>query len=67
MRRPKIRHVSPVTLIEENDTNSVVAKALEKLKSHVQSLRMAVDELSVGLEDDWLSEMVSKVMNGEEE
>ena len=54
-------------LIEENNTNSVVAKALEKLKSHVQSLRMAVDELSVGLEDDWLSEMVSKVMNGEEE
>lgn len=54
-------------LIEENNTNSVVAKALEKLKSHVQSLRMAVDELSVGLEDDWLSEMVSTVMNGEEE
>jgi hypothetical protein len=49
-------------LIEENNTNPVVANALEKLKNHVQSLRGTVDELAVGLEDDWLSEMVNKVM-----
>jgi hypothetical protein len=49
-------------LIEENNTNPVVANALEKLKNHVQNLRGTVDELAVGLEDDWLSEMVNKVM-----
>ena len=52
-------------LIEENNENAAVAEALKKLRSHVQNLRAAVDELSVGLEDDWLSEMVDKVMNGE--
>lgn len=52
-------------LIEENNENAVVAEALKKLRSHVQNLRAAVDELSVGLEDDWLSAMVDKVLNGE--
>ena len=52
-------------LIEENNENAAVTEALKKLRSHVQNLRAAVDELSVGLEDDWLSEMVDKVMNGE--
>ena len=51
-------------LIEENNENAAVAEALKKLRSHVQDLRAAVDELSVGLEDDWLSAMVEKVMNG---
>lgn len=51
-------------IIEENNENAAVAEALKKLRSHVQDLRAAVDELSVGLEDDWLSEMVDKVMNG---
>jgi hypothetical protein len=51
-------------IIEENNKDAVVAEALKKLRSHVQDLRAAVDELSVGLEDDWLSAMVDKVMNG---
>lgn len=52
-------------VIEENNKDAVVAEALKKLRSHVQNLRAAVDELSVGLEDDWLSAMVDRVMNGE--
>jgi hypothetical protein len=54
-------------LIESNNKNAAAAKALEKLKKHIQELRNTVDELSVGLEDEWLSTMVSNVMNGESE
>ena len=53
-----------IVVIEENNKDAVVAEALKKLRSHVQDLRAAVDELSVGLEDDWLSAMVDRVMNG---
>lgn len=51
-------------LVESNNTNPAVAKALEKLRSHIQDLRHTVDELSVGLEDDTLSDMVNRVLYG---